>query len=133
MADYHITLSGKPIAAARPRIGRRGVYDPQSKAKRIDRERIREQFADFQPLEGPLQLSIEFFFALPQATPKKYRYIQYHTKKSDIDNLVKHILDSMNGVVFQDDAQASILMAAKYYSPGNPYTSIEIKELQDYE
>ena len=38
------------------------------------------------------------------------------TKKPDIDNIVKIILDAMNGIAFKDDTQITKLNVEKTYS-----------------
>lgn len=39
--------------------------------------------------------------------------VRHDTHKPDIDNIVKLVLDGLNGVAFEDDAQAIEVKAAK--------------------
>ena len=50
------------------------------------------------------------------------------TVRPDIDNLVKIILDGLNGVAFMDDKQVIELYATKWYS-AEPRTEIMVEEL----
>jgi Holliday junction resolvase RusA-like endonuclease len=38
------------------------------------------------------------------------------TKKPDLDNLAKSVLDALNGVIYQDDSQIVSLHMTKVYS-----------------
>ena len=40
----------------------------------------------------------------------------HHTKKPDVDNLCKAVLDAMNGIILKDDSQVYGLQAYKWYS-----------------
>lgn len=51
-----------------------------------------------------------------------------YTKKSDIDNIVKIILDSLNGVAYKDDAQVTELTVYKEYGVENKI-KIELEEI----
>lgn len=54
-------------------------------------------------------------------------------KKVDLDNLAKAILDSLNGVVYDDDAQIYALVAEKDFVNGLIGNTIAIKELAENE
>lgn len=51
-------------------------------------------------------------------------------KKPDIDNVIKGILDPLNGVVFDDDVQVVSMEIIKKYVDGDESIQVEIKELQ---
>lgn len=69
----------------------------------------------------PIAIELEFGLPIPKSTTKKRRqditdgYI-LHTKKPDIDNLTKSVMDALNGVAWHDDAQVCRIQAGKYYT-----------------
>jgi Holliday junction resolvase RusA-like endonuclease len=58
-------------------------------------------------LTGPLEIDISFAF--------QGDWLKQHTKKPDVDNCVKSVLDALNGIVWEDDAQIVSLLARKEY------------------
>ena len=52
-----------------------------------------------------------------------------HTKKCDCDNLAKSILDSLNGIAYDDDSQVCRLIVEKIYGE-NPRVEVKLKEVQ---
>ena len=114
MQPIHIVIPGKPEVWSRPRVstrsGRVVMFDPKDK----DRKKLGLWMKQFfpQPLEGAIKIQIEFFFAIKD----KKKWGEYKTSRSDIDNLLKNILDSANGVAFIDDAQVCSLVATKRWS-----------------
>ena len=52
-----------------------------------------------------------------------------HTKKIDCDNLAKIILDSLNGIAYEDDKQVVRLYVEKIYGE-HPRVEVELKEVQ---
>lgn len=70
----------------------------------------RSQF-DRDPYTGALSVSIEFELPKPKSVTRKYP-----TVKPDIDNLVKSLVDSLNGIVWKDDCQIVNLNVSKRYS-----------------
>jgi hypothetical protein len=79
-----------------------------------------------QPLSGKIKLIAIFFMNTPKSVPRKERD-GWHTKRPDLDNLVKLILDSMNSIVFKDDSQVCAIIAMKGYSE-IPRTELTILE-----
>ena len=55
-----------------------------------------------------------------------------HTKKPDLDNLVKLVLDAYNGVLYDDDSQIISRSLSKMYSL-TPGIEINITEIDDEE
>ena len=49
------------------------------------------------------------------------------TKKPDLDNIAKAILDSLNGIAYKDDSQIVSLLISKKYSD-RPRVEIALKE-----
>jgi Holliday junction resolvase RusA-like endonuclease len=90
------------------------------------------------PREGAIGISIHFFFDIPKSTTKRHREEilakKYYpvTKKPDIDNLAKSVLDGLLGVAYKDDSQIYVLTCGKYYSE-NPRTVVRIAFSEEVE
>jgi len=107
--SYEFTIIGKPYPLKRPRRASfGGMFDPKENvhAKRIVSETAKGAIRS--PLEGPVRLCAVFYFERPKShfgkTIKASAPV-YHTQRPDVDNLVKTILDGLNGTAWHDDAQ----------------------------
>jgi Holliday junction resolvase RusA-like endonuclease len=81
------------------------------------------------PLIGPIELTCEFYMPIPASLSEKKKLSlnkTMHTKKPDLDNLVKWIKDIFNKTVWQDDSQVYFLQATKFYSD-RPKTEITVE------
>lgn len=79
----------------------------------------------------PVMVTIEFNFLPPKSYSKsKLKQVidgrLMYTKKPDIDNLVKGVMDAMNGLVYKDDNQVISINAIKKYSTMN-YINIKVE------
>ena len=122
---YEFEVPGKIIGKGRPRLNSyTGVVYTPTRTK--DYESLVEQYfllkyPRFKVLEGRLKVSIISFFSIPKTTKKAdiNEMLENNispTKKPDIDNIVKSILDSMNKFAFKDDNQITKLEVEKKYS-----------------
>ena len=125
-------IEGNPIPAARPRVTKNGTYNPKKKELEALSWEIEEQILKnnyrYLPSSGPISMSITFFMPIPKGNSKKRRNEikgKPHTKRCDLDNLVKFLCDSMNGIIFKDDSQVYCIDATKLWSE-NPRTQISI-------
>lgn len=119
-----IIIPGNPIPQARMRHSNfRGfatTYDPNSKDKKVIRACIQSQCkADLQRFDYP-RISFLFYMPIPKSTPKKVLPLYEsgllkHTKKPDIDNLVKLYLDCLDGIVIHQDQKCSLGSCVKVY------------------
>ena len=71
------------------------------------------------PCEKLVSVEIDFMVEIPKSWSKKKKEElsnTYCSNNSDIDNYIKAILDSLNGVFFIDDNQVVEIFARKIYS-----------------
>lgn len=126
-------IYGKPIPLNRARACHRGsfiqMYDSQTKEKEGYKWQIRAVFNN-KPITVPVEIVCIFYFGIPKGTSKaRTREMLANTmvpmKRPDLDNLIKFILDCMNGIVYQDDAQVVRIIAEKRYGD-KPKTLIQV-------
>lgn len=93
-------------------MGRHGVYTPE-KTKRFEAELSCLVAIKHKKImsEHPLKVFLTFKFKRPKSVKRSH-----HTVKPDLDNLIKSVCDSLNGVVWKDDAQIMEITATKAYS-----------------
>lgn len=65
-----------------------------------------------EPHRGIVEMVVRFYFG--------------DKRKRDVDAYVKILLDSMQGIVYEDDNQVHILHLFKHYDKDNPRTEVEI-------
>ena len=122
---YEFEVPGKVIGKGRPRLNSyTGVVYTPTKTK--DYESLVEQYfllkyPRFKTLEGRLKVSIIAYFSIPKATKKSdiNEMLENNispTKKPDIDNIVKAVLDSMNKFAFKDYNQITTIEVEKKYA-----------------
>lgn len=83
--------------------------------------------------EQPLRIDIAAYFPIPQSfskTKRKQAFIGVlkPTKKPDCDNIIKVVLDALNGVAYHDDKQVTGVSCIKFYAETG-FLSIQIQEL----
>ena len=61
-------------------------------------------------------------------TSYSIHYTKLYECKPDLDNVVKLILDAINGIVFADDKQVVSISASKAYSD-TPRTTVQTTEI----
>jgi len=121
MKDYIFTVKGQPKGKGRPRFTKNGhVYTPES--TRIYEEEIKIRYKEKyknEMLDG--NIAVEVFINKKPASYlgiKKYNKLlgKYCNIKPDTDNVVKAVLDALNGVAYADDKNVVELYAVKKYS-----------------
>lgn len=133
---YEFEVPGTIKGKGRPRVNSYTgmIYTPTTTK---DYEQLVEQYfllkyKKFKPFEGRLSVNIIATFNIPKSTKKceAEKMLQNEispTKKPDIDNIVKIILDAMNKFAFKDDTQITKLTVEKKYGEEEK-VYIEIEE-----
>ena len=124
-----------PVPAARPRVSRWSTYYPKKYTRfKKEMEALTGEL-DTTPCENLVVVSLRFKIKIPQSWSKKKRLERENTycnNNSDIDNYIKAILDSLNGVYFMDDRQVVEVFASKKYS-NEPRISFKMMEINNDE
>lgn len=127
-----------PIPKGRPRFsiyrGHVHTYTPKKTAdyERLIADAYKEQAQYKFERDQALNVKISFGMPIPKSTTRTIRAqmidgLMKHTKKPDVDNLIKSVLDALNGIAWEDDAQIVKVSATKEYSI-EPYVCICINE-----
>lgn len=121
---YEFEVPGKITGKGRPRVNTTTAiaYTP-AKTKEYE-ELVKQYFIikyrRINPLEGRIKINITAYFSVPKNTSKKQEENMLNnaispTKKPDIDNIAKIILDALNKLAFKDDNQITKLEIEKKY------------------
>lgn len=117
------TVPGKPKGKGRPRFSRGRTYTPASTVayEKAIGFAARVGMGDLSFFTGPLEVHLTVNLEPVQSASKKARAAMLSgeiapAKKPDLDNIIKAILDGMNGVAYVDDAQVCRLVVEKRYA-----------------
>lgn len=124
MTEIVISLPGAPQGKGRPRFVRAtGIAFTPAKTRSYEsllQGAAIDAMNGIRPLDGPVAVAVLAYFPVPASWSKRKREAALSgttrpAKKPDADNLLK-VLDSLNAVVFRDDAQIVDASVAKHYS-----------------
>lgn len=126
---WNATIKMDPVAKGRPRMTKAGhTYTP---AETRNAEKLLADYFNLKrdrsmPWDAPLGVTLAFYFSRPASK----KNTNNHTTRPDIDNLVKLVCDSANGILWDDDKQIVFLEASKHYCSveGEPGISITVEE-----
>lgn len=116
-----IFIPGKPKGKQRPRVVRGHAFTPQETK---DYELMIANLCRAmhgRMIDGYVKVFIKAVYLVPKSYAKK-RKEQIMRKeilpaiKPDIDNIIKIVLDGLNGVAYKDDAQVIEVTAKKTYT-----------------
>ena len=126
-ASVYFVVTGKPVGKGRPRASTRGGFVRMyTDAKTLGYEaaiadEAARAMSGAEPFETPMQMQVSCYYPIPKSWPKKIKQEaideeRFPNVKPDLDNVVKAVLDALNGVVYLDDAQVVNLVATKRYA-----------------
>lgn len=121
---YEFEVIGEVIGKERPRVNMYtgSVYTP-GKTKDYEfliQQYFKMKYPNYQTLEGRVAIEIIAYLKIPKSTSKVKKQEMLDnkispTKKPDVDNIAKVILDAMNKFVFKDDNQVAKISVEKRY------------------
>jgi Holliday junction resolvase RusA-like endonuclease len=126
MMQIMFTIYGEPVPKGRPRFSTRGkfpvAYTPE-KTKNYESDvgmMAKAAMGSSEPLEGALEAFIYVTFPVPASYSKKRTEAclgnsEKHTKKPDLDNVIKSVIDGMDKIVFENDSQITSIHSTKVY------------------
>ena len=136
IADF--IVPGKPMGKQRPRVTHTGhAFTP--KETMAYENYVRMCFLNSEHPEDPtdkaVRMTVIATFPIPTSwSKKKQREAEEstipYTHKSDIDNCLKIVMDSLNGLAYKDDAQITTICGTKIYGK-SPSMVVCIEEIEE--
>lgn len=136
------TVPGEPRGKGRPRFfvrkggapdakARVGTFTDNKTASYENLIKLEAQAAGIILTEGPVTVRVIAYLGVPKSASKKRRAAmltdaERPTRKPDIDNVIKAVLDGLNGVAFADDKQVVGLTISKFWST-EPHLEITVR------
>lgn len=115
------TVPGSPVGKQRARVTRRGAFTPKKtqayEASVAAHARIAMMEAGAEMAAGPVAVQIVAYM------PDR--------RRRDIDNVIKAVMDGLNGVLYHDDAQVHEVAASKRYDKASPRTVVAMTILEE--
>ncbi len=111
-------VCGEAKGKARPRFARGHVYTPEStrQYERSIRTAYLKAADGFSFGNAPVKVCIAVYVCRPKSVKRVKP-----TVKPDLDNIIKVVLDGLNGVAFDDDKQVCAVEAEKLYTDKASY------------
>lgn len=86
-------------------------------------------------IDGPVKARIEVYYKIPKSYTKKRVQairdgLEKPLKKPDSDNIAKIVLDSLNKIAFDDDAQIVELIVIKRWTEEQERIEFELEEIR---
>lgn len=122
---YELEILGAITGKGRPRVntytGRAYTPNKTREYENMVQQYFILKYPQYTPIEGRTKITITAYFKIPKGTNKKNQALMLEnrispTKKPDIDNIIKIILDSLNKIAFKDDNQITKIEVNKVYS-----------------
>lgn len=133
--ESNFIIKGEAIPKGRPRVNSKGwLYTPK---RTKDYEELVASSYEGDKLTGALKVDICVFMAIPKSETKANRLkmasgeIRPTKANGDLDNIVKSILDGLNGIAYEDDRQVVEIQASKRYTLDEPFTTVFIEQLKE--
>lgn len=114
MTVHKFTVPGNPIPKARARSAKGHHYTPRR--TRDYENRVRMWSRNVPRLKGDVKVICTFY--------------REDAQPCDLDNLVKSILDPLNGRAFADDRQVVWLEAIKTIDRENPRAEVQVETVE---
>lgn len=119
------TVPGEPVPQPRPRVSTRGGFARAYVPAKHPVHEYRDAIAAAARAAGagvhgePVSVVIDFVWERPKSHMRKsgVKPDAPALPRPDLDNTTKAVLDSLNGVAWEDDSQVQRLVVEKSYGP----------------
>jgi Holliday junction resolvase RusA-like endonuclease len=134
MSKIHLVVKGDPVGKGRPRRGRnRVMYTPKETVNQevLIKTIFNIEYPDHEPIYGACRMRVTAYLSIPASASKKMKMLMVDdviepTKRPDLDNLLKIVMDALEGRVYKNDSQVTRVTLIKGYST-QPRMEIEVE------
>lgn len=126
MRQASLCIFQDPVAKGRAKFTRSGFLYTPAKTRKSEASIKTEMRSVYnaEPFDSAIKVKIIFNLKRPKSVKRLYPAI-----KPDIDNYIKQIFDSGNGILWVDDSLICSLYTTKQYSEGEAMIEINIEEI----
>lgn len=127
-------IPGEPVPKARPRVVNGHAFTPEKTKAYEQLVATQYRAAGGTVHGGPVAVTIAAWYQMPKSWPKYKRTDMKglpRTSKPDMDNVIKSILDGLNKVAWEDDAQVYKIHAVKHWYDGEPMTIVIVEGAEE--
>lgn len=129
--SMNLTIETDPVGWQRPGRGKYGNRYTPDKTRNFQRMvQLAWSQRGKRKLYGPLTANIMLVFRMPKSWPKKQKERlagKPMTSKPDVDNVAKSILDALNKLAWDDDAQVYKVFVTKVWG-WEPCITVTVRE-----
>lgn len=132
-----VIVTGKIKGKARPRFNTKTgrAFTPGDTITYENWIKCCYQEQDGRFIDGPVKARIEVYYKIPKSYSKKRVQairdgLEMPLKKPDSDNIAKIVLDSLNKIAFDDDAQVVELTVIKRWTEEQERIEFELEEIR---
>jgi len=118
-----LTIPGEPKAKQRPKWFKHGTYTPEKTVsyESYVKELFATKYSTFMPVGSALTLVIWAGLLIPKSASKKKvgmmkLGIIKPTKRPDVDNILKTVMDALEKLAYKNDSQICHVVIDKDYS-----------------
>lgn len=133
-----IVVEGKIKGKARPRFNTKTgrAFTPGDTITYENWIKCCYQEQDGKFIDGPVKARIYVYYKIPKSYTKKRVQairdgLEMPLKKPDSDNIAKIVLDSLNKIAFDDDAQVVELTVVKKWTEEQERIEFELEEVKN--
>jgi len=125
--EIEFTVFGTPVGKQRPRLatvkGKPIIYTPPT--TRMYETKIktafRKAYPRFKLIEGYVDIELQLYYKIPKSVTKTRKEMMLSgevrpSKKPDLDNVLKIIMDGLNVTAYRDDKQVISSKVEKFYA-----------------
>jgi len=135
MTKVTFEILGRPYALRRPRFAGHAYDPPANKAGKAKiAEAAKAVWGDKPLLRGAVRLTVIARYQWPKSATKAQRRAVngfFKATNPDLDNIVKAVMDALNGVVWEDDQQVVAIYAEKIKTTLEQATKVAIEPLSE--
>lgn len=141
----HLAIPDEPQGKQRPKARRFGkgqkarvmTYTPEKTVKyeTLIQELFAVKYPNFEPVESALEMELTAGLMIPTSASKKRKKLMEDreirpTKRPDGDNILKAVMDALEGLAYKNDAQIVKETTEKFYS-NRPGLDIKIFQISE--
>ncbi len=123
--EVSFIVKGKPVGKQRPRFTKLGhCYTPkETKDYENCIKRAYIIASNNFKFEKDVQIIVRVYYL--KAKSNKSNYVNI---KPDLDNVIKVVLDALNGIAYADDKQVINIQGMKVWTDIEPFVEVEVHE-----